>query len=96
MYALHLVVHWLGNSPPVAIGNYLQVRDEGYKRAASEQSAKAVQNPVQPGAVSWGTTSHDVAARNEKPLVLRENPTKQGVFKTQLVPPAGFEPAYQD
>ncbi len=30
---------------------------------------------------------------NEKPLVLQGKPTKQGVSRTQKVPPAGFEPA---
>ena len=87
-YPVHVVTKWLGNSPKVAMAHYLQVRDTDFE--------KAVQNPVQQPSESVRSRSQRSETENEKPLVLQENTTKQGVFKTQLVPPAGFEPAYQD
>ena len=38
------------------------------------------------------TTSHAFATENENPLVLQGNPTKQGGFRTQPIPPTGVEP----
>ncbi len=57
-YPLHVVVKWIGNSEPVAMRHYLQVRDEHFARAAGVQvetnsslnpnrDASMVQNPVQ-------------------------------------------------
>ena len=87
-FPIHVVTKWLGNSLKVAEKHYLQVRDEEY--------AKAVQIPVQQSLADSGNGSQPLANENEKPLVLQGKPTKQGVFRTRLVPPAGFEPAYQD
>ena len=47
-FPLHVVVSWLGNSEAVAARHYLQVTDDHFAKA----SEKAVQNPVQTGAVS--------------------------------------------
>ena len=83
-YPLQTVTAWLGNTPKVALENYLQVRDEDY--------AKAVQNPVQQPSESARSRSQRSETENENPLVLQGNPTKQGVFKTRKVPPTGVEP----
>ena len=87
-YPVHVVTKWLGNSPKVAMAHYLQVRDTDFAKAAQ----KAAQQPL----ATPETAPQCAPSGNEKPLVLQGHPTKQGVFKTQLVPPAGFEPAYQD
>ncbi len=55
-YPLQVVCAWIGNSQAVAARHYLQVTDAHFDAAAS--SDKAVQNPVQYGAVSARTQSH--------------------------------------
>ena len=96
-YPVHVVTKWLGNSPKVAMAHYLQVRDTDFAKAsatspAASSAAPALRNTSE----TPRTASHAVEAENEKPLVLQGKPTKQGVFKPRAVPPAGFEPAYQD
>ena len=83
-YPLQTVTAWLGNTPKVALENYLQVRDEDFTKAA--------QIPAQQPAATGKTVPHRVPSGNEKPLVSQAKPTKQGVFKTQRVPPLGLEP----
>ena len=38
-WPMHIVCKWIGNSVPVAREHYLQVRDEDYAKAASEESS---------------------------------------------------------
>ena len=83
-YPLQTVTAWLGNTPKVALENYLQVRDEDF--------TKAVQNPVQQTSETVRSRSQRSETENEKPLVLQNNTTKQGVFRTQALPPLGLEP----
>ncbi len=98
LYPVHVVTKWMGNSPKVAMAHYLQVRDTDFDKASETNSAvvpsaaPALRNTSE----TLRTASRGFADENDKPLVLQGNPTKQGVFKTQLVPPAGFEPACQD
>lgn len=103
-YPVHVVTKWLGNSPKVTMAHYLQVRDEDFAKAVGGQSqteslncaARALRKPSATPETGRNALQRPCSAPNEKPLVLQENPTKQGVFKTRTVPPAGFEPAYQD
>ena len=97
LYPVPVVTKWLGNSPKVAMAHNLQVHDTDFAKAsatnpADPSAAPALRNTSE----TTRTTSHALEAENEKPLALQDKPAKQGVFKTQLVPPAGFEPACQD
>jgi hypothetical protein len=38
-YPIHVVCAWLGNSPAIALGHYLQVRDSDYARAIRSEGA---------------------------------------------------------
>jgi len=91
-YPVHVVTKWLGNSPKVAMAHYLQVRDTDFDKASGVSAAPALRKPAATSETGGNRRNHE----NEKPLALQGHPTKQGVFKTQLVPPAGFEPACQD
>ncbi len=91
-YPVHVVTKCLGNSPKVAMAHYLQVRDTDFAKASGVIAAPALRKPAATPETGGNRRNHE----NEKPLALQGKPTKQGVFKTQLVPPAGFEPAYQD
>ncbi len=44
-YPLHVVCEWMGNTQPVAAKHYLQVTDEHFELAASDNSA--LQNALQ-------------------------------------------------
>ncbi len=95
-FPIQTVTAWLGNTPKVALENYLQVRDEDFTKAIGEPNetaslfcaAPALRNP----SATLRNGSHRSEPENNKPLVLLGNPTKQGVFKTQPMPPLGLEP----
>ncbi len=69
----HVVCHWIGNSEKVARMHYLQVTDDHF--------AKAVQNPVQCGAETARTVSH------QEP----RNPGKRGVSRGSGISKVGAE-----
>ena len=95
-YPAHVVVKWLGNSLKVAQAHYLQLRDSDFAKASAPMTDPSAAPALRNTSVSPRSGSQGFADENNKPLVLQDFPTKQGVFRTQLVPPAGFEPAYQD
>lgn len=95
-HPLHVVVAWMGNSQPVAMNHYLQVRDEDFEIAASEQTKKTVQKTVQQGAVRGGNGSQAVPSENKEPRNLCGIPGSAiycRSLRDQRVPPAGVEPA---
>ncbi len=76
----HVVTAWLSNSERIAEKHYLQVLDSHFDRAVQDGTPeKAAQKAAQYTSVSLGNASHTSAAENEQPLVLQNNPTKQGV-----------------
>ena len=95
-HPIQAVTAWLGNTPKVALENYLQVRDEDFAAALAAPNetaslfgaAPALRNP----SAKLGNGSHGFAGENEKPLVSQGKPTKQGVSKTDLAPRLGLEP----
>jgi hypothetical protein len=47
-FPIHIVCAWLGNSRPVAMEHYLQVRDEDFARAATEVTPVAAPEVAEP------------------------------------------------
>ncbi|MDP1798132.1 MAG: hypothetical protein Q8K78_11645 [Planctomycetaceae bacterium] len=98
-YPLHVVVSWMGNSQPVALGHYLQVQDEDFQRAASERTPlpvqKPVQNRVQHGAARGRDPSHPLPQKAENPVenhrVLLGANRRKSLLDNQM-PPVGLEP----
>ena len=81
----HVVTAWLGNSERIAEKHYLQVLDSHFDRAVQDNTPeKAAQKQAQLVSESLGNASHPSAAENEKPLVLQNNTTKQGVCESNL------------
>ena len=95
-YPIQTVTAWLGNTPKVALENYLQVRDEDFTKAIGPRPQTESLNSAAPALRNTSETPrktpHGSEAENEKPLVSQAKPTKQGVFKTHRVPPLGLEP----
>ena len=90
-HPIHLVVAWLGNSLKVAQKHYLQVRDEDF-----ELASQPTRIPTQYTSADPGNTSQAVMPINDKTPVLQGFAGTRGMVRNQKVPPAGFEPAYQD
>ena len=96
IHPIQAVTAWLGNTPKVALENYLQVRDEDFAAAIAAPNetaslfgaAPALRNPF----AKLGNGPHGLEAENKKPLVSQGFPTKQGVSKTDLAPRLGLEP----
>lgn len=85
----HVVTAWLGNSERIAEKHYLQVLDSHFDRASAPRSAaSALRNTSE----TLSTASQPCSAANAKPLVLSEEPTKQGVCVNGLMGDEGFEP----
>ena len=85
----HVVTTWLGNSERIAEKHYLQVLDSHFDRASAPRSAApALRNTSE----TLSTASQPCSAANAKPLVLSEEPTKQGVCVNGLMGDEGFEP----
>jgi integrase len=88
----HVVRAWLGNSREVAEDHYLMVTDEDFLRAANPLAAapptKAVQNPVQSGAVR----DRQEPSPETEPAV---QPAIANCTAVQ-VPPRGVEPRFSD
>jgi integrase len=80
-FSIHVVTNWLGNTLEVAVDHYMQVRGADFEKAA--------QIPAQYVSVTPCTAAEAIAAENEKPLVSKESPTKQGVFEDRQAPRAG-------
>ena len=95
-YPLQTVTAWLGNTPKVALENYLQVRDEDFTKAIGPRPQTESLNSAAPALRNTSetprTTSQGLGAENNKPLVLQGKPTKQGVSRFRQVPPLGLEP----
>ena len=92
-FPIQTVTAWLGNTPKVALENYLPVRDEDFTRATQDATPeKAAQNPAQLVSVSLCNGPHRSEPENEEPLVSQVFPTEQGVSKLRQVPPLGLEP----
>jgi len=94
-YPLHVVVSWMGNSQPVALGHYLQVQDEDFNRATAERTPVAVQNPVQHPAARRREPSHALPHKAENPVenhrVLHRANRRKSLLDKQM-PPVGLEP----
>jgi hypothetical protein len=92
-YPLHVVTAWIGNSELVAAKHYLQLTDDHFTRATSDDTA---QNAAQ--------KLHEAAGndRNEKPADdaagstnsddFDEVPVGSGYFTDGKVPTGGLEP----
>lgn len=99
LFPIQVVVQWMGNSQPVALRNYLQVRDEDFQRAASERTPlpvqKPVQNRVQHGAARRRDPSHPLPQKAENPVenhrVLHGANRRKSLLDKQM-PPVGLEP----
>ena len=90
-HPIPLVVAWLGNNLKVAQKHYLQVRDEDFEKAS-----QPTRIPTQYTSADPGNTSQDVMPLNDKTPVLQGFAGTRGTVRNQKIPPAGFEPAYQD
>src|SRR5262249_51240576 len=54
-HPIHVVTVWIGNTPKIALGHYLQTLDADFEKAVrggAESSAAAVRKPVQSGTAS--------------------------------------------
>jgi len=74
-WPVHVVCAWIGNSRAVAQKHYLQVTDEHFAQAATEQTPKPTQNPTQ------ATESRPKATQNptqQTPELAREGPQPIG------------------
>ena len=86
-FPIQTVTAWLGNTPKVALENYLQVRDEDFTRATQDATPeKAAQNPAQLASVSLRNGSHALETENDKPLVCREILQNKGFVKVEQCP----------
>lgn len=95
LHPLHVVVNWMGNSQPVALGHYLQVQPEDFQRAASEPTPKRVQNWVQQGHAPSGTASHPLPQKCENPAEnrrVRRGANRRKSLPDNEMPPVGLEP----
>ena len=88
---LHVVCDWIGNTPSVAMSNYLRVTDEDFEQALSQPS-QAVQNPVQQPAVLSRSGSQTDSAADEKTPVLQGFASECDYLHESPVVPTGFEP----
>ncbi len=97
LYPLHVVVSWMGNSQPVALGHYLQVQDEDFHRATSERTPLPIQKPVQHGAARRREPSHPLPQKAENPVenhrVLHGANRRKSLPDNQM-PPVGLEPEF--
>ncbi len=95
-YPIQTVTAWLGNTPKVALENYLQVRDEDFTKAIGvqpqSQSRSSAARALRKTSATPCRTSHGLETENEKPLVSQAKPTKQGASRFRQVPPLGLEP----
>lgn len=66
-HPIHVVTAWMGNTPKVAMENYLQVRDSDFDKAISTQIL------TQRASVAVGGGSQSDTSQNEKPLVSQGN-----------------------
>ncbi len=87
-FPLHVVTAWLGNSQPVAMKHYLQVRDEDFARAANPASS-ATQNPTRHVSEGGGITSHGAPGIAENPLKTGECVSSDGRSGTRTPTPCG-------
>ncbi|MGL6077097.1 MAG: tyrosine-type recombinase/integrase [Fimbriiglobus sp.] len=97
-HPIHVVTAWIGNTPSIALGHYLQTLDSDFEKAlkgAAESGAvngEMVQNPVQSEAAK------NVQNRPQSPQVSRNEGFRtevngSDVFRQQLVVPRqGLEP----
>jgi integrase len=61
-FPVHVVAHWLGNTPKVATAHYLQIRDKDYERAAqsrAQSDARGAQNTAQHASAASRKTSQN-------------------------------------
>ena len=81
-HPIHVVTAWIGNTPKIAIGHYLQTLDTDFEKAVkggAESGARAAQNPAQTRA---NTTERETTTR---PKTL-ENPR----FRPLVSDPDGY------
>jgi integrase len=83
-FPIHVVAEWLGNSPKTALAHYTQVTEDHYR--------KALQNPVQQGAVLASTELQ--VGDDEKPdrETVREFAMQSQSAQELMMTPTGFEP----
>lgn len=87
-YPLHVVCKWIGNSIQVATRNYLQVRDEDFRRAANP--AHYFAHMTATACVSQSMPGGDTASSEPE-----EKPKKRGEtlpIRKRRVSPTGVEP----
>jgi integrase len=61
-FPVHVVAHWLGNTPKVATAHYLQIRDSDYDRASqsrAQSDARGAQNTAQQASAASCTDSQN-------------------------------------
>jgi integrase len=92
-HPLHIVCEWIGNTPSVAMSNYLRVTDADYERALTKDSA--LQNALQQPAAGGRKASQPKMTNPTKPAdckALRESAARcEGAVSGSVVP-TGFEP----
>ena len=87
---MHVVCKWIGNSQPVAATHYLQLTDEHFLRATSEEAAQKLHEttrntPNQRPAADGETESNSSKDENLQLM--------SAYCGSRQVPPAGLEPA---
>jgi len=94
-FPLHVVTAWLGNSPAVATGHYLQVLDEHFQRAAQGGAGggalsgeKVAQGAAQPSATNGNELSIPLISKGKK-VGSVDNPDTDNIVSA---PPVGLEP----
>ena len=94
-HPIHVVTAWIGNTPKIAIGHYLQTLDTDFEKAVkggAESGARAAQNPAQTRAntTERETTTRPKTLENPRFRPLVSDP--DGCCQFEQVRPAGLEP----
>ena len=92
-YPLHVVTAWIGNSELVAARHYLQLTDEHFRRATSEQAAqKAAQKLHDRAGNDPKEESAEPAEDSVDPEECNNLPVVAGYFTDRKLPEVGLEP----
>lgn len=92
-HPIHVVCAWLGNTPAVAQGHYLQVRDSDYENAVRGRPVQATQKATPQAAAPARTGSQPPSGEGPQTPDLQRVAALCEASRNEKVTPAGFEPA---
>ena len=92
-HPIHVVCAWLGNTPAVAQGHDLQVRDSDYADAVRGRPVQATQKATPQAAAPARTGSQPPSGERPQTPELQRVAALCEASRNEKVTPAGFEPA---